>query len=229
MDKKIPLLSVIVPVYNEAKTIKQILEKIKSVDIDKEIILVDDGSSDGTSKILGSITYDNLKVIHHIRNRGKGAAVLTGASYVKGEFVIIQDADLEYDPNDYFKLMEGMKKSNADIVLGARFTKEYKGLFMHRLGNRILTGLLNFLFGIKLNDCFTCYKLFRRDTINKLNLKEQSFTMEIEIVAKAAKNGLSIAEIPISYHPRTYSEGKKIRCRDGLRAALSILKYRFGV
>ena len=222
-----PLLSVIVPAYNEAKTIRQILEKINSVDIDKEIIVVDDGSYDGTEKILRDIKYNNLKIIHHSSNRGKGAAFLTGLSHAMGEYIIIQDADLEYDPNDYLKLMEAMKENNADIVLGARFKKGYRGLFIHRFGNRLITGLLNLLFDLKLNDCFTCYKLFRRDTINLLNLKEQSFTVETEIVAKAAKKGLRIIEVPISYYPRPYSEGKKIRCKDGIRAIRSITKYRF--
>ena len=222
-----PLLSVIVPAYNEAKTIRQILEKINSVDIDKEIIVVDDGSYDGTEKILRDIKYNNLKIIHHSSNRGKGAAFLTGLSHAQGEYIIIQDADLEYDPNDYLKLMEAMKENNADIVLGARFKKGYRGLFIHRFGNRLITGLLNLLFDLKLNDCFTCYKLFRRDTINLLNLKEQSFTVETEIVAKAAKKGLRIIEVPISYYPRPYSEGKKIRCKDGIRAIITIIKYRF--
>ena len=222
-----PLLSVIVPVYNEAKTVRQILEKINSVDIDKEIIVVDDGSYDGTEKILRDIKYNNLKIIHHSSNRGKGAAFLTGLFHAQGDFVIIQDADLEYEPNDYLKLMEVIKENNADIVLGARFKKGYHGLFIHRFGNRLLTGLLNLLFDLKLNDCFTCYKLFRRDTINLLNLKEKSFTIETEIVAKAAKKGLSIIEVPISYYPRPYSEGKKIRCKDGIRAIRTIIKYRF--
>lgn len=221
-----PLLSVIVPVYNEAKTIRQILAKINAVDIDKEIVLVDDGSCDGTEKILRDIKYNNLKIIYHSSNRGKGAAFLTGLTQARGEFIIIQDADLEYEPNDYLKLMEAIKEDKADIVLGARFKEGYHGLFIHKLGNRFLTGLLNLLFHIRLNDCFSCYKLFRRDTISMLNLKEQSFTIEIEIVAKAAKAGLRIIEIPIAYHPRTYAEGKKIRAKDGIRAIGTILKYR---
>ncbi|MBU4472546.1 MAG: glycosyltransferase family 2 protein [Candidatus Omnitrophica bacterium] len=221
-----PLLSVIVPVYNEAKTIRQILAKINAVDIDKEIVLVDDGSCDGTEKILRDIKYNNLKIIYHSSNRGKGAAFLTGLTQARGEFIIIQDADLEYEPNDYLKLMEAIKEDKADIVLGARFKEGYHGLFIHKLGNRFLTGLLNLLFHIRLNDCFSCYKLFRRDTISMLNLKEQSFTIEIEIVAKAAKAGLRIIEIPIAYHPRTYAEGKKIRAKDGIRAIGAILKYR---
>ncbi len=222
-----PLLSVIVPVYNEAKTIGGILEKINSVPIDKEIIVVNDGSYDGTEKILKDIKYNNLKIIHHSSNRGKGAAFLTGLSHAQGEFVIIQDADLEYNPNDYLKLMAAIKENNVDIVLGARFKKGYHGLLIHRLGNRLLTVLLNLLFNVRLNDCFTCYKLFRRNTIIKLDLREQNFTIETEIVAKALKKGLRILEVPVSYSPRSYSEGKKIRCRDGFQAIKSIIKYRF--
>lgn len=222
-----PLFSVIVPVYNEVKTIREILEKINSVPIDKEIIVVNDGSNDGTEKILKDIKYNNLKIIHHSSNRGKGAAFLTGLSHAQGEFVIIQDADLEYNPNDYLRLMQALKAENADIVLGARFKEGYHGLFIHRLGNRFLTVLLNLLFSVRLNDCFTCYKLFRRDTINALNLHEQSFTIETEIVAKAAKAGLRIIEVPVSYRPRSYSQGKKIRCKDGIQAIRTIFKYRF--
>lgn len=223
-----PLLSVIMPVYNEAGTIRQILDKINSVPVDKEIIAVNDGSSDDTERILRDIQQvNNLKVIHHSSNRGKGAAFLTGLLHASGDLIIIQDADLEYDPNDYLKLIEAMQKNNADIVLGVRFKEGYHGLLIHRLGNRLLTGLINFLFGLKINDCFTCYKLFRRAAIGKLNLKEQSFTIETEIVAKAAKNRLNLIEVPVSYCPRSYCEGKKIRCKDGFRAVLSIIKYRF--
>jgi len=221
-----PLLSVIIPVYNEEKTIREILQKIDAVPIDKEMIVVDDGSSDETGRILRDIRIDGLKVIHHATNRGKGAAVLTGVSHAIGDFVIIQDADLEYDPNDYFKLFESLKKNNADIVLGARFIKGYKGLFIHKLGNRLLTNLLNLLFNTRLNDCFTCYKLLRRQTINDLDLSASGFDIEIEIIAKALNKKLRIAEQFISYRPRSYSEGKKIRCKDGLRAVMSIFKYR---
>ena len=222
-----PLLSVIVPVYNEAKTIRQILEKVNLVNIDKEIIVVDDGSSDGTTKILRDIKYDNLKIIYHGTNRGKGAAVLTGLANAVGEFVIIQDADLEYDPQEYIKLMEAIKKDNVDVVLGVRFTKGYHGLLIPRLGNRFVTSLLNILFGVNLNDFLTCYKLFRRDTINALNLKSQSFNIETEIIAKVIKRKLRIKQTPITYRPRSYAEGKKIRVLDGIHAIASIIKYRF--
>lgn len=222
-----PLLSVIVPVYNEAGTIAQILEKINALEIDKEIIVVDDGSYDDTARILRDIKYLNLKIIYHTTNRGKGAAFLTGLSQAKGDFVIIQDADLEYDPGDYLKLLKTMENQAADIVLGARFTQGYRGAFIPRFGNRCLTGLLNLLFNAKLNDCFTCYKLFRSHTVKNLNLKAQNFDIEIEIIAKAINNKLRLVEVPVSYQPRTYAQGKKIRWKDGIEAILSILKYRF--
>ncbi len=222
-----PLLSVIVPVYNEVGTIARILDKINSVPIDKEIVLIDDGSSDGTDRILGNLKYPNLKVIHHSTNRGKGAAFRTGLSYAKGDFIIIQDADLEYDPNDYLSMLRAIRNDSVDMVLGARFEKGYHGLLLHQLGNRLLTFIFNILFQARLNDCFTCYKLFRRDKALRLALKARSFDIEPEIIAKALKNKWSIIEVPISYHPRTYSEGKKIRLKDGMQTLWSMLKYRF--
>jgi len=222
-----PLLSVILPVYNEAKTIRQILERINAVDIDKEVIVIDDGSSDGTDRILNEIKFDNLKIIHHTSNRGKGAAVLTGIAHATGEYVIIQDADLEYNPADYLRLILAIKDSNVDIVLGARFTKGYQGLLIPRLGNRFLTSLMNTLFRSRVNDCLTCYKLARREIFNNMCLSSRKFDIEIEIVAKAIKKRLRIREVPISYMPRDYSAGKKIRWGDGIQAILAIIKYRF--
>jgi len=222
-----PLLSIIVPVYNEASTIKQILEKINSVDIQKEIIVVDDGSCDGTDRVLRDIKYDELKVIHHTSNRGKGAAFLTGLANASGEFVIVQDADLEYDPADYIKLIEEIKKDDTDIVLGVRFTERYHGLLIPRLGNRFLTSFLNFLFGTRLNDFLTCYKLASKDLFDKLELKSQGFNIELEIVSKVIKRKLKIKQVPISYRPRTYKEGKKIRWLDGMYLIGNIIKYRF--
>lgn len=221
------LLSVIVPVYNEVGSIKKILEKINQVDIDKEIIVINDGSFDGTDKILRNIKYDNLKIIQHTNNRGKGAAFLTGLSIATGEFVIIQDADLEYNPYDYLKMIEVIKEKQVDMVLGARFFKGYKGLFLHRLGNRLLTVLLNILFNSRFNDYATCYKLARRSTFNTLSLKARGFEIDAEIVCKALKKRKKILEIPVSYNPRTYSAGKKIRWLDGLWALFYMLKYRF--
>ncbi|MDD5431411.1 MAG: glycosyltransferase family 2 protein [Candidatus Omnitrophica bacterium] len=221
------LLSVIVPVYNEAKTIRDILAKINALDIDKEMVVVDDGSTDGTDKILMDIKYNCLKVIHHTSNRGKGAAFLTGLTNASGEFVIIQDADLEYDPNDYQKLLTEVRENHADMVLGNRFRKEYHGLFMHKMGNRFLTWLLNALFSAKLNDYATCYKIARRQVFESLNLKATGFDIDVEVVCNALKKRLRLLEIPVCYNPRTYKEGKKIRWSDGLWAMYYIIKYRF--
>jgi glycosyltransferase involved in cell wall biosynthesis len=226
-----PLLTVVVPVYNEVKTIREILFKINSVNIDKEIIVVDDYSADGTRDVLQDILkkkeVNNIKVIYHSYNKGKGTSVRQGIKEASAELVVIQDADLEYDPNDYLKLVPPILEGKADIVLGARFTSGHSGLILHRLGNRFLTGLLNLLFGVNFNDCYTCYKMAARSVFLKLDLKSTSFDIEVEIVSKAAKNHLRIVEVPISYYPRSYAEGKKIRWFDGLQAIISILKYRF--
>ncbi|MFA5089656.1 MAG: glycosyltransferase family 2 protein [Candidatus Omnitrophota bacterium] len=220
-----PLLSIIVPVYNEVNTVRQILDKISAIGIDKEIIVVDDGSLDGTDRVLRDIECSNLKVIHHTSNRGKGAAFLTGLANACGEFVIIQDADLEYDPLDYSRLLDVIQKEAVDIALGARFITGCNGLFMHKLGNRALTGMLNFLFNSRLNDYATCYKLARRQTLNGMNLKASGFDIDVEIICSALKKGMRLKEVPVSYYPRTYSAGKKIRWRDGLWAMFYILKF----
>jgi glycosyltransferase involved in cell wall biosynthesis len=224
--KNMPLLSVIVPVYNEAKTIGQILSKINALDIDKEIIVIDDGSSDGTDRILRSINYNNLKVIHHTVNRGKGAAFLTGLANAGGEFVIIQDADLEYDPVDYLKLIQRIRQGGVEIVLGARFLKGHEGLLIHRLGNKFLTRLLNMLFRSNLNDYATCYKLASKSTFQNLGLKETGFVIDVEIICNALKRNMVITEVPVTYYPRTYREGKKIRWNDGLWAIFTMFKCR---
>jgi len=221
-----PLLSVIVPVYNEAGTIKQILEKINSVPLDKEIVVVDDGSSDGTDKILRGIESANLKVIHHTTNRGKGAAFLTALSHATGDFVVIQDADLEYNPEDYLKLIDEVKQGKADIAIGARFLSGHRGLLVHRLGNKFLTALLNLLFACHLNDYASCYKLAARGTWYTLNLRASGFDIDVEMVCNALKKKKRISEIAVSYNPRTYREGKKIRWFDGLWAIFYIFKYR---
>jgi len=222
------MLSVIIPVFNEEKTIEAIINKVNNLPIEKEIIVVNDCSKDRTTAILSSISFNNLKVIHHVSKRGKGAAVRSGLENASGEFVIIQDADLEYDPNDYLKLLEAIKNQGADIVLGARFTEGYHGIMLPKAGNRFLTGLMNKLFGVKLNDCFTCYKLMRRESILGLGLESNSFDIEIEILAKAIKKKMRISEVPVSYNPRTYKEGKKIRVCDGIWAVIKVFKFRLG-
>ncbi|HTZ11124.1 MAG TPA: glycosyltransferase family 2 protein [Candidatus Margulisiibacteriota bacterium] len=222
-----PLLSVIVPVYNEVRTIGEILNKVNALNLDKEIIVVEDGSTDGTDKVLRGISYPNLKIIYHGSNRGKGAAFLTGLANATGEFVIIQDADLEYEPQECVRLMEVMRKNAADIVLGVRFTEKYHGLLIPRMGNRFLTIFLNLLFNVRINDFLTCYKLFRRETISSLGIKSPGFDMDAEIVTKALKKKMRIEQVPISYQPRNYAQGKKIRWLDGIHAMLAIVRYRF--
>lgn len=226
-----PLLSVVVPAYNEAKTIRQILENINSVNIGKEIIVIDNCSTDGTQNILQDIlkrpVFNDIKVIYHSYNKGKGESVKEGIYEARGEFVVIQDADLEYDPKEYSNLMRPLLEDKADIVLGIRFAKGHRGLVLHRLGNKFLTGFLNFIFAGHLNDYATCYKMARRDLFISLGLKSKSFDIEVEIVCKALKRNLRIAEVPISYYPRSYAAGKKIRWFDGLEAIISILRYRF--
>ncbi len=226
-----PLLSVIVPVYNEAKTVAQIIEKIRDVPIDKEIIIVEDCSTDGTLNVLQDILKRSgsygTRVIYHSDNQGKGASVKDGLREATGEFVVIQDADLEYDPREYTHLLQPLSQNQADLVLGSRFNSGHTGLVLHRLGNRLLTGMVNFLFGAKLNDYATCYKMARKATLDDLNLKVDGFHIDVEIVCKALKRHKRIVEVPIAYYPRGYAEGKKIRWFHGLQAIVSILRHRF--
>ncbi len=226
-----PKLSVVVPVYNEVKTIREILTKINAVGIDKEMIVVDNYSNDGTQGVLQEILkrkeFPVIKVIYHSYNKGKGAGVREGIQEANGELVVIQDADLEYDPKDYLLLIQPILENKADIVLGSRFTDGHTGLAVHRLGNKFLTGLINNLYGVSLNDYATCYKMARKSTFISLGLKANSFDIEVEIISKAIKRKLRLIEVPISYYPRSYAEGKKIRWFDGLQAIVSILKYRF--
>lgn len=222
------MLSVIIPVYNEEKKIETIINQANNLPIEKEIIVVNDCSKDRTSAILRSLSFNNLKVIHHVSKRGKGAALRTGIENAAGEFIIIQDANLEYDPNDYLRLLEVIKAGNVDIALGARFTEGYHGALLPKAGNRFLAGLMNRLFGVKLNDCFACYRLMRRDSILGLGLESNSFDIEIEILAKAIKKGMRILEVPVSYKPCSYGDGKKINICDGLWLIMRLLHFRFG-
>lgn len=226
-----PLLSVIIPVYNEAKTIREIIAKVNAVAIDKEIIVIDNYSNDGTQaalqEILKNKEFHAIKVIYHSHNKGKGASVIEGIQEARGDLAVIQDADLEYNPQEYLVLMQPILEGKADIVLGVRFSGGHNGLKAHRWGNKFLTGLVNSLFAVKLNDYATCYKMARKNTFINLGLKSCGFDIEAEIVSKAIKQGLRFVEVPIAYYPRSYGEGKKIRWFDGLRAIVSILKYRF--
>ena len=224
-------LSVIIPVYNEKDTVQNIIRQVQSVDIgmEKEIILVDDGSTDGTRDILQKLEEENVKVILHDKNQGKGAALQTGFSRATGDFLIIQDADLEYDPREYPQLLEPLLDGRADAVYGSRFLGgPHRVLFFwHYLGNKMLTTFSNMLSNLNLTDMETCYKVFKREVLNKITLKAKRFGIEPEITLKLARLKCRIYEVPISYSGRDYSEGKKIGWKDGVAAIYHIIRFKF--
>ncbi len=224
-------ISVVIPVYNEVSTIREIVVRVQAVDLEKEIIIIDDGSTDGTRELLQEITlsHDNVRVLYHDRNQGKGAALRTGFEGATGDIVIIQDADLEYDPREYPVLLEPILDGRADIVYGSRFLGgPHRVLFFwHYLGNRFLTLLSNALTNLNLTDMETCYKVFKREVLNDIQLKSNRFGFEPEFTAKIAKKGFRIYETSISYSGRTYAEGKKIGWKDGVKAIVAIVWFRF--
>lgn len=224
------LLSVIIPVYNETSTLDTVMQQVLSTPFSKQIILVDDCSTDGTRDRIQQIEGQGIEKYFHEKNQGKGAAIRTAWNKVKGDIVIIQDADLEYDPSDYQALLRPILEGKADVVFGSRFIgggPHRVLLFWHSLGNRFLTLLANMLNDLNLTDMETGYKVFNRRVLDSVQIRSNRFGFEPEFTAKVAKKKFRIYEVPISYHGRGYKEGKKITWRDGLAALIWIFRYRF--
>jgi glycosyltransferase involved in cell wall biosynthesis len=242
-----PRVTVVIPVYNEVTTIEEILSRVQAVKVEKEIVIVDDGSTDGTREFLTELAQgsnrnpggvilpsrgrevrtDNIRVFFQDKNAGKGAALRRGFQEARGQIVIIQDADLEYDPEDFHKLTEPIDRGEADVVYGSRFLggPHRVLLFWHYVGNKFLTLMSDMVTGLNLSDVWTCYKAFKREVLEGIRLEEDRFGFEQEITIKIAKQGWRVYEVPISYYGRTYAQGKKITWKDGFRALWCILRY----
>ncbi|MBA2453040.1 MAG: glycosyltransferase family 2 protein [Chloroflexia bacterium] len=227
-DEQDILLSVIVPVYNEERTIAAILDQVRAIPIPKEIIVVDDFSTDGTRSVLTSeVEAEGTRVFLHSSNLGKGGAVRTGLQHVQGDVVIIQDADLEYDPRDFHALLKPILEGRSKAVYGSRFLGEHKAMyFWHSLGNKFLTLVTNILFDTTLSDMETCYKVFTRDIADGLDIRQMRWGIDPEITAKILRQGVRIYEVPISYNGREFWEGKKISWTDGFVILWTLLRYR---
>ena len=225
-------VSIIIPVFNEKDTLEQLVEKVEQANfagLEKEIILVDDKSTDGTFEILQRM-QEKYKVLFHEKNQGKGAAIRTAVKEATGDFVVIQDADLEYLPDDYDKLLPLLINNEADVVYGSRFKNEENSknfILKNKLANMFLTMLTNILYGAKITDMETCYKAFKREFIQGITIKSNRFDFEPEITAKIMKKKAKLVEVPISYIGRGHEEGKKINWKDGIHAILTLVKYRF--
>ncbi|MBU1185041.1 MAG: glycosyltransferase family 2 protein [Proteobacteria bacterium] len=226
------VLSVVIPVYDEKETILRIIDKVLQLDFVKEIIVVDDGSKDGTVELLREAAVDSrVRIFFHDRNRGKGAALRTGFGHVTGEIVAVQDADLEYDPNEFAEMIRPILEGVADVVYGSRLSggkPQRVHLFWHKLGNGFLTFLTDLLYNTTLSDMETCYKMFRKNVIETIRIRSDGFSVEPELTAKICKNKQwRVYELPISYYGRSYAEGKKISWKHGVSALWALLKYRF--
>ncbi len=223
-------LTVIVPVYNERATVAEIVRRVRAADVPLtvDVVVVDDGSNDGTDKVLAAIEDSTVRVVSHERNSGKGAAIRTGLAHARGDLVVIQDADLEYDPDDWPRLLEPVLKHKAVVVYGSRFTGERKNMLpLHWVGNRFLSLVTNVLYSSTLSDMETCYKLFDRRVLEGITVVSNRFDFEPEITAKVLRRGYRIYEVPISYAGREVDEGKKITWRDGFGALKALVKSRF--
>jgi glycosyltransferase involved in cell wall biosynthesis len=223
-------LSIVIPVYNEERTLDALVARVLATPYEKELIVVDDASSDGSARIIAELAarHPELLPVRHEKNQGKGAALATGLRHVTGDIVLIQDADLEYDPADYPALLRPFVEGDADVVFGSRFLGGPFGrvhLYHHYLGNRCLTALSNLFTNLNLTDMETCYKVFRRAVAQKLDLQSRGFAVEPEITAKVARMGVRIYEVPVRYAGRDYAAGKKIRPRDGLIAVCAIVRW----
>ncbi len=229
-DHWFTLLSVIVPVFNERSTVAELIRRIRAVElpVDIEVIVVDDGSSDGTDKVLTALSDSTVRVIDHGYNRGKGAAIRTGLAAARGDLVLVQDADLEYDPFDWPRLLDPILRRKAQVVYGSRFTGERKNMLpLHWVGNRFLSLVTNVLYSSTLSDMETCYKMFDRRVLEGITIESDRFDFEPEITAKVLRRGYRIYEVPISYAGREPDDGKKITWRDGFGALRALFKYRF--
>ena len=226
------LLSIVIPCFNEKESVRELIDRVRNVSVaNKEIILIDDGSTDGTGEIIkNEIEQKVTKVIYHDKNRGKGAALQSGFKEAKGDIVIVQDADLEYDPGEYARLIKPILEAKADVVYGSRFvgSGEHRVLyFWHMLGNKFLTLISNICTNLNLTDVETCYKAFKKDILDKISLQEDGFGFDPEITAKIAKLKCRIYEVGISYSGRTYAQGKKVGWVDGIKVLIAIIKYNF--
>ena len=225
------LLTVIIPVYNEAKTIEEIVRRVQKTGLANEILIVDDGSTDGTRDLLAALDgRDQVRVLLHDHNRGKGSAVRTGVAASRGDVLLIQDADLEYDPREYPNLLRPLEEGLADVVYGSRFLGAARRpiLFWNMVANRILTFVTNILYNNILSDMETGYKVFRRQVAEEMNLRARGFEFEPEFTAKVLKRKVRIYEVPIAFNSRDYAEGKKIKLRDAFIAVWTLIRYRFG-
>ncbi|MEB2332742.1 MAG: glycosyltransferase family 2 protein [Anaerolineaceae bacterium] len=221
-------LSVVIPVYNEVHHIREILTRVQNANLAAEIVVVDDASQDGTREVLNSLSEANVRVLFHEKNQGKGAAVVTGIRAARGDVILIQDADLEYDPRDYPALLQPIVEGLADVVYGSRFlgAPHRVAMFWHQVANQLLTLMTNILYDSILTDMETGYKVFRREVIQDMKIRSKRFNFEPEFTAKVLKRRFRIYEVPISFHPRDYDEGKKIGLKDAFEAVWALIRYR---